>query len=344
MKRLIIYILIVVAGISISSCERLMMPKKTTTSRTKIFEEVWSTIDKGYAFFEYKGINWDSLHTVYRLGIADTMTERALYDSCASLLGMLQDRGVSLFAGFATASYDNSYKYKANFNKNLLEQKYWVGCERTGPFIYKVVDSVSYVYYGNFDDHLDDLQAEAVITRLKSLGAKKGMILDVRNSTGTNTANMFTLLKHLGLDSAGYDYTNYLYQTQYKNGPKHDNFTDFQGTWLDKSDAKKFARHIIVLTNRGMYGVPSLFATSIKSFQTIRTMGDTTAGGGGIPTSQELSNGWVLSFTSCRIRSTDGYDIIDGVAPDTTILMKSSDESAGKDTMIETALAELLKK
>jgi C-terminal processing protease CtpA/Prc len=152
---------------------------------------------------------------------------------------------------------------------------------------------------------------------------------------------MFTLLKHLGLDSAGFDYTYYLYQTQYKTGPKHDDFTEFEGTWIDKNDSKKFARYIIVLTNRGIYGIPSLFVTSAKSMQTVKVMGDSTAGIAGLTTSKELANGWVLTYTSSKIRSSEGLEIIDGVAPDTLVSMKSSDESAGKDTMIEAALAEL---
>jgi len=340
MKKVIVYIALF-AAICLASCERLMMPKKASTKMVDVFEEVWSTMDKGYAFFSYRNINWDSLHTIYRFGISDTMTERNLFDSCANMLGALQDRGITLFAGFSTAYFDNTYKYKSNFNKSLLEQKYWPGCERTGPFMYKVIDSVSYVYYGNFDDHIDDGQIEAVISRLKNLGAKRSMILDVRNSIGSNTANMFTLLKHLGLDSAGFDYTYYLYQTQYKTGPKHDDFTEFEGTWIDKNDSKKFARYIIVLTNRGMYGIPSLFVTSAKSMQTVKVMGDSTAGIAGLTTSKELANGWVLTYTSSKIRSSEGLEIIDGVAPDTLVSMKSSDESAGKDTMIEAALAEL---
>jgi C-terminal processing protease CtpA/Prc len=75
--------------------------------------------------------------------------------------------------------------------------------------------------------------------------------------------------------------------------------------------------------------------------QTVKVMGDSTAGIAGLTTSKELANGWVLTYTSSRVRSSDGLDIIDGVAPDTLINMKGSDEAVGKDTMIETALAEL---
>lgn len=345
MKRIAIYTL-VFASILFVSCERFLMPKKPKTNRTEIFEEVWSTMDKGYTYFDRDGsiLNWDSVHMLYRLGMADTITEHDLFDTCASMLNILRDRNITLYAGFATAYYNDPTIYKPNFNKTLLEQKYWQGCEHTGPFLYKVMDSVSYVYYGNFDDHIDDGQVEAVISRLKYLGAKRSMILDVRNSTGSNMNNMFTLLHHLGLDSAGYDYTYYLYQTAYKNGPKHDEFTDYQGTWVDKDDTKKFARYIIVLTNRGMYGIPTLFATSAKSFKTIKTMGDTTAGFAGITSSKELANGWVLTYSSSRVRSSEGFDIINGVAPDTVVTMKATDEAAGKDTMIEAALAELIKK
>ncbi len=341
MKKLI-YTILILAALVTTSCERLMMPKSKSDKRIAISEELWKTSDEGSALFDLKGVRWDSIHSIYQFSFTDTMTERQLFDTCALMLSTLRDRNVTLYAGFATAYYPAPTNYRANFNKSIMERRYWAGHENTGPFIYKVIDSVGYIYYGNFDDDVTDAQIDAVIERLTYLGGKKGIILDVRNSVGTRTDNMFTIFRHMTLDSAGYDFTSYLYQTQYKKGPAHDDFTDYQGSWMDKNDTKKFNRHIRVLTNRAMWGVANLFATGSKGFIPVKTMGDTTGGGGGIPSSKELANGWVVTFTSCRIRTSEGIDIENGVAPDTTVHMQPADEAAGKDTILEAALYDLL--
>lgn len=326
-----------------TSCERLVMPKKKSDKPKVIYERLWKTINEGYVYFDYKGVNWDSVQFEYNFKIADTLTERELFDTCAQMLNILRDPRVTLNAGFATAYYQRPVAYKANFNKLLLEQKYWKGAEKTGPLIYKVIDSVGYIYYGSFNEDVSDAQIDAVIDRLKGLGSKRGLILDVRNNTGGNLSNMFTVLNHMGYDTAGYDYSAYLYQTAYKKGPGRDDFTEYKGTFIDKNDNKKFAKKIRVLTNRAMLGTSNLFAAGSQAFINVRVLGDTTGGEAGQLTSFELPNGWVVTYPSSKVRTSDGTYIEDGVAPDSTIHITSVDEAAGKDTIIEAALAEILK-
>lgn len=343
MKKLylISFIAIVTA---FASCERLMMPKKPTTRPFTIWETIWKKMNTGYAYFDYKGVNWDSVQFDYMFRVSDTFNERQLFDTCAQMLNILKDPKVSLHAGFATSYYIKPDIYKQNFNRQLLERAYWKGYEKTGPLIYTVIDSVSYIYYGSFDDDVSDTQIDFVIERLKVLGGKKGAILDLRNNTGGKTDNMFTMFRHMGFDTAGYDYSTYLYQTAYKKGPARDEFTDYVGTFIDKNDNKKFAKKIRVLTNRAMYGTANVFSAGSQSFFNVKVMGDTTGGGGGLVSSYELPNGWVLTYTSSKIRMSDGTYMEDGVAPDTTIHVTPTDEAAGKDTILEAALADLLKK
>ncbi len=336
-----IYLFLLIA-LAFASCERLMMPKPKKYSATQLFEEVWSKMNTGYAYFESKGIDWDSVHNEYMFKIADTFNTQQVYDTLSQMLNILQDDGISLNAGFAQSYYKKPTFYKEDFNKQLLEKTYWLGAERTGPMLYKVIDSCGYIYYGDFNQDITDAQINVVIDRLKGLGMKKGLILDVRNNPGGKYDNMFTLFKHMGYDTAGYDYSVYLYQSAYKKGPARDEFTDYVGTFMDKNNEKKFAKKIRVLTNRGMLGVGNLFATGSQGFFNVRTMGDTTGGGNcGLTTSYELSNSWVLTFPSTKVRTAGGFFMNDGVAPDSTIHTTATDEAAGKDTIIEAAIANL---
>jgi hypothetical protein len=339
-----IFILGLLIVIAFSSCEKLLMPKEKSEKPIEVFEELWKTLDKGYTYFDYKGVRWDSVYMMYRPKISDTMTERALYDTCVQMINLLRDGSVSLNAGFATSFYNTTGGYAANFRKDLLERTYWKGYERTGPFMYKVIDSVGYIYYGSFNDDVNDAQIDVMIDFLKGSGGTKGTILDIRNNTGGKTENMYTMFNHLGIDSS-FEYSIYLFATAYKNGVEHDAISDFIGSYIENNDKRKFGRRTVVLTNRANYGVASLFATAAKGFtrHRVRVMGDTTGGGGTIPASYELPNGWIIKYPTSIVKDADGSYIENGVAPDTVVTMKPADEALNKDSMIDAALAEILK-
>ncbi|MBS1772189.1 MAG: hypothetical protein JST82_04970 [Bacteroidetes bacterium] len=343
MKRLIIFIFIIA---SFASCEKLLMPKSSPKDAYTVFDELWNTLDKGYVYFGRNGLNWDSgAYRRFRPFINDTFYSEQLYDSCANMLALLEDPEVSLMTGFASSRYVRPNQYVSNFRKDLLDNNYLRGAQKLGPLSYNVIDSVGYIYYSDFNQPIDDDQLQVVIRSIKNNGGKKGVILDIRDCDGGDSKNMFTLFHHMGIDSATpYDYSTYLFEVSYKNGPKHDQFTDFSATWEDKNSNVKFGKKMIVLTNRRVYGIPNVFTAGSESFHNVKVMGDTTGGGASLLTAYELPNGWIIKYPYCRIRMSDGKDMRDGVAPDTVVYMKKSDEDAGKDTMIEAAIAELQKK
>ena len=86
---------------------------------------------------------------------------------------------------------------------------------------------------------------------------------------------------------------------------------------------------MVVLVNRGCFSTANDFAVSMKAFDGVTLLGDTTGGGGGLPMTSELPNGWLVRFSSAPSYDADTNHIEFGVAPDIRLDMKDSDVSKG---------------
>jgi len=72
-------------------------------------------------------------------------------------------------------------------------------------------------------------------------------------------------------------------------------------------------------------------------------VGDKTGGGGGLPFSSELSNGWMIRFSASPMFDADMQSTEWGIEPDVKDSLTKSDEAKGYDTIIERAI-NILKK
>ena len=70
-------------------------------------------------------------------------------------------------------------------------------------------------------------------------------------------------------------------------------------------------------------------------------MGDQTGGGGGVPRSSELPNGWAVRYSASVVTDADDQQVEFGILPHYKVELKSADVAQGKDTLIEEAIAYL---
>lgn len=335
MKRLILFLALI---LSLASCERLMMPKPTGKSPTEVFEHLWKTIDEGYVYFKYRGVNWDSVHTEFKEKIVDTMTQEALFDTCAVMLERLHDPSVSLKSSFREYYYIDTTYHLPNFNRKVLERNYWKNHKKTGPFIHTVIDSIGYVYYGSFKDEVTEEHLNMIIEPLRfNNDSIQGMIFDIRNNEGGDINNAFELLKRMGVDT-NYTISAVLYKAYYKNSRENDDITEAQTAFIEQNDKTKFPKQFIVLTNRGVKAEAALFATGAKGYQNVRVFGDTTGGGAGRIVGAELPNGWQVQYPASYFTTDDDRNIEDGVAPHQRVDITPADEANGIDAILEAAL------
>jgi C-terminal processing protease CtpA/Prc len=126
-----------------------------------------------------------------------------------------------------------------------------------------------------------------------------------------------------------------------KNGPGHEDFSKPTKVYIGPDSKNPYKKTVCILTNRSCYSATSFFVLAMKAFDNVVTIGDTTGGGLGAPTGAELPNGWSFRFSGTRTLSPDGINFEDGIPPDITRNLRTSDATRGVDTIIETAVNEI---
>ncbi|RYE23346.1 MAG: hypothetical protein EOP51_10820 [Sphingobacteriales bacterium] len=343
MRKIYILLFALVPVVMLSSCEKALMPKDKSGDPIEVFDELWKAVDKGYGNFEYKQVNWDSVYRAYKPLVSNALKDEDLYNVCALMLQIFKDPEIKLDAGFAQAIYIDTVNHAANFNEDLLKKHYWKSYSETGPMLYSVVDSMAYFYYRGFDNGISEEQLNAAIKRVKSMGGVHGTIIDIRDNKGGMPKNTWEVLRHVDIPDSLNNITSFLYQSQYKSGAKHGDFSEYQDAYIDESSGEKYPGRVMILTNRGITGAANLLAGGCSSFAKVVLVGDTTGGGGGLISATELPNGWRIYYPSSRTLSSDGNNVANGIKPDIVVNMQPADEAKGKDSIIETAIFELKK-
>ena len=111
---------------------------------------------------------------------------------------------------------------------------------------------------------------------------------------------------------------------------------DSTGTWQTKP--------VVVLIGRQTYSAANFCSAFLSTLPNVTLIGDTTGGGGGVPVSFELPNGWKFRLSATRTYLPDGTDIEAGVEPDIFQATGYAEAAEGKDAILERALELLAKK
>ena len=295
------------------------------------FEALWQTLDQRYCFFELKAINWDSIHDDYRNRLNPSMSSKSFFYLMKDMLANLKDGHVNLSSAFDVASYKDWYNdYPRNFYYDVIEDHYLGENVKTSSGLkYQILDdNIGYVYYSSFSHPLGDGNLNEVI---KEFITCDGIIIDVRNNGGgelTNSDKLTSPFIHEKLH-VGY--------MQHKKGPSHNDFSEPYATYVKPYKGISYFKKVAILTNRRCYSSTNDFVSAMSYVPTVRSFGDKTGGGAGLPMSSELPNGWGLRFSASPMLNADKQHIELGVEPDVYVNMTEEDRAKGIDPIIETA-------
>ena len=92
-----------------------------------------------------------------------------------------------------------------------------------------------------------------------------------------------------------------------------------------------------VLTNRSVYSAANEFVKYMSVLPNVTIVGDRTGGGGGMPMSSQMPNGWIVRYSAVPSYDSHGQDIEFGIAPDVPAAITDADFLRGYDTIIECA-------
>ena len=126
---------------------------------------------------------------------------------------------------------------------------------------------------------------------------------------------------------------------RYKAGPGHSDFAEPTKVTTPAHESIHWGRPVAVLTNRYSYSATNDFVNRMSCAPQAFTVGTWTGGGGGMPLSSELPNGWMVRFSACPMYTVDMQDTESGLPPDLYACTTPEQEEAGIDAVLERAIA-----
>jgi hypothetical protein len=316
-----------------TSC--LEEPLPVTNTYRSNFEALWRIVDTQYCYHSEKNTKWDSVYVVFNTRLErDTVDEITFFDAMAEMLAELKDGHVNLYSSFDRSRYWKWFTdYPANFSSALVYSDRYLGHDYriAGGLRYTRIanDSIGYIYYSSFGDAFSNTNMRYIIEYFREC---RGLIIDVR-SNGGGSADLSERLASYFFPSD----TVSLYM-RHKTGPGHDDFSD-PVAFPTRAGSIQWQRPVIVLANRNSYSATNMFVCRMKDAPNALVIGDRSGGGGGLPFSNELPNGWMVRFSASPMFDGQLNHIEFGIEPDLYVMLDSLDVAKGKDTIIEQAVS-----
>ncbi len=324
-----ILIIIFLTIISFASCTHRFDGVEDNTPVGNM-ECLWRTLDEKYCFFEEKDIDWQGVYNTY-LPSVKTLNEKdylALFDTLASMVNTLKDGHVNLYSSFDVSSCKSWYQgYPTNWNLAVVRDNYLKDYRTAGGAYYTTLlpDSIGYMYVGSFDNAISPNNMAYMI---RSWINCKGLIVDVRNNGGGDMSYAYQLAATFFEKSQTVGYW------QHKNGVGHEDFSKLEAQTLNKDDMpSSWLRPVVVLCNRHTYSAANFFVSVMRYAPYSCIIGGKSGGGGGMPLSYELPNGWLIRFSSIRMYDLDKQSIENGIVPQYEII--DLDTTPTQDEIIE---------
>jgi len=334
MKRLVAYCCIALIFLSVAGCEE---GNEYNPSPRDNFEALWKILDENYCFFDYKGIDWDEVHTRYSARINDTLNQYELFDVLGDMIKELRDGHTNLISSFDVARYWGWYEdFPVNYYEEIQKKYLGTDYKIAGGLEYKILnDSIGYVYYASFSNGVGENNLDYMFDYFKKCSS---IIFDVRNNGGGSMSLAERIASRFLTERILTSYT------QYKNGPGHNDFTEPVAVYLSPSSRLRWKKPVIVLTNRHAFSATNDFVNIMRMLPNVTILGDKTGGGSGLPFNSEIPIGWNVRFSACPILDANMQQTEWGIDPDIKVDFTDSDIKNGIDTIIEAALKILTKK
>lgn len=335
MKKSNVFIILIFACLTFVSCEKIILEKDIEDTPENNFNYLWNKINMGYAFFDIKNVNWDTIYYEYYPKINNSMSDEELFDVMTDMINELKDGHVNIFSPFRKSFYDISSLGKNNINFRIIKDNYLKNnLIVTGPFSHGFIDStnIGYIRYSSFSNIIYDTEIDYIFNKYSKA---KGIIIDIRQNGGGSISNVFTILSRI------IDKKALVYKTQIKTAygiNEESNFSNLEDAYVSPSENVKYTGNVIVLTDRGSYSASSFFALSCKAIPNITLIGDTTGGGLGLPNGGQLPNGWTYRFSITRTLSVTGENWENGIPPDIYVTLATDYSSTGVDDILEKAI------
>lgn len=303
------------------------------------FDALWTIVDRQYCFFAEKDIDWNAVGDKYRAMLTDDMGQQEFFDICSRMLNELRDGHTNLISWFAVSYYRKWWSdYPQNFDWRLIQEHYF-GFDYTtaGGMSYRLLaDGVAaYCRYSTFSAPVSDAFVNDMMLNMRDAA---GLILDLRDNGGGELSNVERLVAHFLENTALAGYM------VHKTGPGHDDFSEpYPYSYEPVSTGVRWLKPVIILTNRSTFSAANNCVQVMRLLPNVAVIGDTTGGGSGTPVSSQIPCGWSVRMSASPIYDANMQLTENGIAPDMHVDMSTDDIGCGRDTILDTAIAILVR-
>jgi carboxyl-terminal processing protease len=319
------------ALLGFAGCSELLTPDPETSANLADFEAAWQRVEHVYPFFQFKHINWDSIHVAFR-PLAEASQGDDIDRVLFAMLQNLRDGHVRLSSpgGASVPTYIPPRLLKDRFAYSPLVVRRYFATELrlagNDRIEYGIINgTIGYIAVSTLRNE------EPVLTgfdeALASVKETKGLIIDVRHDEGGSDWNSMGIVGRLiskpidGLPHLSSDSTLVPGGIIVPRGP-------FQ-----------YTRPVVLLINGVCFSACEDFAEMMKHVPTVTAVGDTTSGASGAPQPFRLPSGRTINVSTIFIRRYDGQPIEwNGVPPDVRVAQTQSDVDADRDPQLEYAI------
>lgn len=298
-------------------------------------ECLWRTLDEKYCFFDEKGVDWQRVHDDYlpSVKVLDEKDYLALFDTLESMVNLLNDGHVNLYSSFDVSSCTSWYANDStNWDWEVVKTYYLKDYRRAGGAYYTTLlaDSIGYMYVGDFESAISSSNMYYMLTSWSNNGCR-GLIIDVRNNGGGSLDYAYQLA------ATFFERDTVVGYWQHKNGTGHEDFSGLEEQTLKKDVMlSTWKRPVVVLCNRRTYSAANFFVSIMRYSPYCCIIGTRSGGGGGMPMSYEMPNGWLLRFSSIRMYDRNHISIENGIEPN--ILSYDLSSTKQRDENIDSAI------
>ena len=300
------------------------------------FRCLWQTVADHYCFFAEKDIDWNEVGTRYEARIHDGMRWDELYMVCSQMLDELEDGHVNLITPFSTSYYRKWWTaYPQDFDWRTVQEYYlnFNYLQTSGVCYSMVSENVGYIYYPSFSTTVGEGNLDYI---LAILGDCKGLIIDIRDNGGGLLTNIDRFVSRFIDEPVTGAYL------RHKTGPGPDEFSAPYPIVYEPADEGrvKYGGRIAVLTNRSCFSAANSFVAVMKELPQVTVVGARTGGGGGMPFTAELPNGWAVRFSACPINDRFDRTTEFGIDPSEGCEVHAPAEelAAGRDAILDFAI------
>ena len=319
-------------------CDQRETVKEFNSDPHDNFDALWQILDENYCYFTYKNIDWTEVYNDFVPRLKHIKNTFQLFDLMAEMIDVLQDGHVNLYAPFDVSSCSGWYdSHPADYNANLLSKYMDSELRTAGGFAYTTLNNkdVGYIRYSSFSSGFTASNLAYIDAYFHQINNVEGIIIDVRNNGGGSLGYSERLASCFFKEKT---VTGYM---RHKTGKCHDCFSDLTEITTDPADAPIdwSDKKVVVLTNRRCYSATNDFVVRMKQAPNVTIIGGITGGGGGMPLSKELPNGWMIRFSAVPMFDAKMWHTEFGVMPDIEVHIAPDDID---DTILLRAIHEII--